>query len=61
MVEKKTKKLTCAFYMLDCETGETTRIDQVPEEALQKMSERLSQNMSDYYTRHLDEYVALDL
>lgn len=55
----KGQKLTCVFYMIDRETGETKEIDKVPEEALQKMSARLNQTMSDYYTQHMDEYVAL--
>ena len=60
MAGKKRKKLTCIFYMLDRETGEATPVDQVPEEALQKMRERLCSNMSDYYTRHMDEYMVLN-
>ena len=53
--------LTCVFYLIDRETGETKRIDKVPPEALEKMSKRLSENMSAYYTRHMDEYVRLEV
>lgn len=58
---RKQQPLTCVFYLIDRETGETRQIDKVPPEVLEKMRERLSRNMSDYYTRHMDEYVKLQL
>ncbi len=58
---KKNDLLPCVFYLIDRETGETKQIDKVPTEVLKKMSERLSRNMSDYYTQHMDEYVKLKL
>ena len=57
MAGETRQPLTCVFYLIDRETGETKRIDKVPPEALEKMSKRLSENMSAYYTRHMDEYV----
>lgn len=55
MAGETRQPLTCVFYLIDRETGETKRIDKVPPEALEKMSKRLSENMSAYYTRHMDE------
>lgn len=61
MAGKKRQPLTCSFYLIDRETGETRQIDKVPPEALAKMRERMSRNMSDYYSRHMDQYVRLKL
>lgn len=61
MAGKKRQPLTCVFYLIDRETGETKQIDKVPPEALEKMSKRLSENMSAYYTQHMDEYVRLEV
>ena len=61
MAGETRQPLTCVFYLIDRETGETKRIDKVPPEALEKMSKRLSENMSAYYTRHRDEYVRLEV
>lgn len=60
MAGKKRQELTCTFYMIDRETGDTQQIDRVPPEALAKMQERLSENMSAYYTQHMDEYTRLE-
>ena len=46
MAGETRQPLTCVFYLIDRETGETKRIDKVPPEALEKMSKRLSENMS---------------
>ena len=61
MAGETRQPLTCVFYLIDRETGETKRIDKVPPEALEKMSKRLSENMSAYYTRHMDESVRLEV
>ena len=44
------KKFTVTFYI-----GEE-RVDSLTEEQLEKMSERLSEAMSTYYTAHPEEY-----
>ena len=54
MAGETRQPLTCVFYLIDRETGETKRIDKVPPEAL-------GENMSAYYTRHMDEYVRLEV
>ena len=61
MAGEKRQPLTCVFYLIDRETGETKRIDKVPQEVLEKMSKLLSENMSAYYTQHMDEYVRLEM
>ena len=38
MAGETRQPLTCVFYLIDRETGETKRIDKVPPEALEKMS-----------------------
>lgn len=57
----KRPPLTCVYYLMDQETGKTMQIKELPPEALAKMRERLSRNMSDYYSRHMDQYVRLRL
>jgi len=47
---RKAKPLTCTFYI-----GKT-QVDRLPEDYLDKMSERLSRTMSVYYTRHPEEF-----
>lgn len=46
----KGKPLTFTLHIGD------KQIDTLPDDYLQRMSERLSETMSNYYSRHLDEY-----
>ena len=55
------KPITFKFYMLDRDTGEAAEVEKVPPEAIAKMSDRLSRNLSDYYTQHMGEYVQLQI
>ncbi len=53
MAKRKEKKLTCTFYL----GGK--QIDKLPDEWKEKMSERLSEVMSRYYSQHPEEYEKL--
>jgi hypothetical protein len=48
----KTKLLTCTFYV----GGD--QVEKLTEEQKEKMAQRLSEEMSLYYTAHPDRYLA---
>ena len=48
------KQLTCTFYI----GGK--QVDKLTPEYLDRMSERLSKAMSEYYSNHIDEYRKLN-
>ena len=50
---KKEKKLTCTFFV----GGK--QVDKLTPEHLEKMSQRLGEVMSLYYTAHIEEYKQL--
>lgn len=50
---RKEKGLTCTFFIGD------KRVESLSKEYLDKMSERLGNAMSIYYTQHIDEYEQL--
>lgn len=50
---KKENKLTCTFYVGD------KQVDKLTPEYLEKMAQRLSEVMSEYYSRNIDEYKQL--
>ena len=49
----KRKEITCTFYIGD------KQVDKLPEDYLDKMMENLGKAMSEYYTRHPDEYAII--
>ena len=49
------QQLTCTFYVGG------VKVDKLTPEQTKKMSARLSETMSLYYTRHPDEYLKLNL
>ena len=49
---KKKKEITCTFILNGQE------VDELPQDVLDAMSTRLSKTMSEYYTKHPDEYKA---
>ena len=50
----KQQQLTYSFYVAG------VKVDRLTPEQLDRMSERLSKSMSEYYTRHPDEYLKLN-
>lgn len=50
----KQQQLTYSFYVGG------VKVDKLTPEQLDRMSERLSKSMSEYYTRHIDEYRKLN-
>ena len=50
---RKEQKLTCTFFVWG------KRVDKLSPEHLEKMSQRLGEVMSRYYTAHLDEFKKL--
>ena len=51
---KRNQKLTCTFFVGD------KQVDSLTDEQLEKMSQRLGEAMSEYYTVHYDEYLKLE-
>lgn len=49
----KRKEITASFYIGD------QKVDKLPPEYIEKMSKRLSETMSIYYTKHPEEYKRL--
>ena len=52
-MRQKDKPLTCTFYV----GGK--QVEKLTDEQLEKMSQRLGEAMSTYYTAHPDEYRAV--
>lgn len=50
---KRAKTLTCTFFVGN------KQVEELSPEYLEKMSQKLSKAMSDYYTVHMDEYLKL--
>ena len=50
----KQQKLTYSFYVAG------VQVDRLTPEQLDRMAARLSKSMSEYYTRHPDEYLKLN-
>lgn len=50
--DKKKKPLTCVFFIGD------KQVEKLDHEHVQRISQRLSTEMSDYFSRHPEEYTA---
>lgn len=50
---KRKKEITCTFYVGD------KQVEELTPEQLETMSQRLSETMSAYYTKHPEEYKVL--
>lgn len=50
---RKEQKLTCTFFVGD------KQVDKLSPEHLEKMSQRLGDVMSIYYTAHIEEYTQI--
>ena len=54
----KRKTLSYKLYLMQPD-GSAREIEKLPEDALQRMGEKLSKTMSAYFTAHPDEYLHL--